>query len=605
MIGQRSVGLGATPNAKLHRLLRNGHSFSGRERNCCYLNTGSTQFADVSAVSGLDFPDDGRGVAVTDWDGDGRLDYWVVNRSGPQLRFMHNRKPNGNHFLALRLQGTTCNRDAIGARVEVLLAGKDAPDRKLVKTLRAGESFLSQSTKWLHFGLGKDQQIDKVTIRWPGGAVEEFAGIVADRRFHIVQGQGRAEPVPESESRQVRLQPTPQTPSPASDAFRVFLAARLPLPRLAITTATGARKTLYSREGSPNNEPVLLNIWASWCQPCIKELQEFSAREEDFREAGLKVMLLSVNPSEQDRALSAESAAIVKRLDVPFEVGVASHETIEKLQIVNNAIFTRYLPLPVPCSLLVDGNGELAALYRGPVAVERVLQDVQLLEASARRRLTVSLPFSGRRLAKINDAKPLTVVEELLAQNNLEEASAYARQVHRWWPRDREFFLILARLGSQALSRGDVTDAEEWFRESLRLDDSYKISRTGLAISLKQQGRLEEAMREFKAVLRRYPDNLTALNNLAWMLATHTGLGEDAGSEAVGYAQRAAEATDFSNPEVLDTLSAAYASAGQYSKAVEVASQAIELFHKTGSSSKAEEVQQRRKLYLSNQPYRE
>jgi hypothetical protein len=89
------------------------------------------------------------------------------------------------------------------------------------------------------------------------------------------------------------------------------------------------------------------------------------------------------------------------------------------------------------------------------------------------------------------------------------------------------------------------------------------------------------------------------------MLATHTGLGEDAGSEAVGYAQRAAEATDFSNPEVLDTLSAAYASAGQYSKAVEVASQAMELFSKSGAPAMAEKVQQRRKLYLSNQPYRE
>jgi peroxiredoxin len=599
------VGSGATPNARLRRLLRNGHSFSGRERNCCFLNTGSTQFADVSAVSGLDFPDDARGVAVTDWDGDGRLDFWVVNRSGPQLRFMHNRKFNGNHFLALRLQGTTCNRDAIGARVEVLLAGPDAPDRKLVKTIRAGESFLSQSTKWLHFGLGKDPQIDKVTVRWPGGAVEEIAGIAADRRFRIVQGQGRVEPVQESESRQVRLKPAPPTPSPDNDAFRVFLTSRLPLPRLAITTATGDRKTLYSREGAQNNEPVLLNIWASWCQPCIKELKEFSAREEDFRQAGLKVMLLSVNPSAQDRTLSAESAAILKRHGVPFEVGVAAHETIEKLQIINNAIFTRYLPLPVPCSMLIDGNGELAALYRGPVAVERVLQDVQLLQASAQRHRTASLPFPGRRLAKIDAAKPLTVVEELLVQNKLEEAAAYARRVHRWWPWDREFFMILAKLGNQALTRGDATNAEEWFRESLRLNNTQKLSRTGLAMALERQGRPEEAMREFKAVLRSYPNNLTTLNNLAWMLATHTGLGEDAGSEAVEYAQRATDMTDSSNAEVLGTLAAAYASDGQYAKAAEAATRAIELFNKRGASSKAEEVQQQRKLYLSNQPYRE
>ena len=136
----------ATVNAvrthlELSRMVREGRSWSGRERNCSFLNTGSERFATVSAISGLDFPDDARAIGLVDWDQDGDQDLWVSNRNAPRLRFLRNDTPSGSHFLGLRLQGdgTTTNRDAIGARVEV--AG--AAGRTLLKTLRAGEGFLS------------------------------------------------------------------------------------------------------------------------------------------------------------------------------------------------------------------------------------------------------------------------------------------------------------------------------------------------------------------------------------------------------------------------------------------------------------------------------
>ena len=49
---------------ELSAMIKGGRSFSGRERNCCFLNTGQPRFATVSAVSGLDFADDGRALAV-------------------------------------------------------------------------------------------------------------------------------------------------------------------------------------------------------------------------------------------------------------------------------------------------------------------------------------------------------------------------------------------------------------------------------------------------------------------------------------------------------------------------------------------------------------
>ena len=105
-------------------LIRAGGSLSGNERNCAFLSMGRQRFANVSGISGLDYPEDGRAMTVCDWDQDGDLDVWFLNRNGPQVRFLRNDVPVDNHFLALRLSGngTTSNRDAIGARVEVISA---------------------------------------------------------------------------------------------------------------------------------------------------------------------------------------------------------------------------------------------------------------------------------------------------------------------------------------------------------------------------------------------------------------------------------------------------------------------------------------------------
>ena len=181
-----------------------GRSFSGRERNCFFLNTGDNpaaqgRFANISAVSGLDYPDDGRAVALVDWDHDGDLDMWISNRNAPRLRLMRNEFPTGNNFLMLRLEGNgkTTNRDAIGARVEVVYenVGSKAPHPKSIKTLRAGEGFLAQSSKWIHFGLGDTDAIKMVTVRWPGGELEQFTGIAANHRYRLVQGSGVAKDI--------------------------------------------------------------------------------------------------------------------------------------------------------------------------------------------------------------------------------------------------------------------------------------------------------------------------------------------------------------------------------------------------------------------------
>ena len=176
------------------QLVSSGHSWSGRERNVCFLNTAGPRFANVSATSGLDFRDDGRAAASVDWDADGDLDLWLSNRSAPRLRFLRNDAPGGGRSVSLRLagNGTSANRDAIGARVELVDAEEGGPP--LVRTLRAGEGFLTQSTKWLHFGVGDAQGPFEARVRWPDGVAETFSDLAPGSHLVLEQGTGRARP---------------------------------------------------------------------------------------------------------------------------------------------------------------------------------------------------------------------------------------------------------------------------------------------------------------------------------------------------------------------------------------------------------------------------
>ena len=167
----------------LNMMIREGRSFSGHERNCCFLNLGgaSPRFANVSSATGLDLLEDGRGLALCDWDWDGDLDLWLTNRTGPRVRFIRNDAAAANASILFRLRGATCNRDAIGARLELHLGAEGDPVR--IKTLRAGHGHLSQSSKWVHFGLGAETMVDHVIVHWPGGEKERFDGLSADGRY--------------------------------------------------------------------------------------------------------------------------------------------------------------------------------------------------------------------------------------------------------------------------------------------------------------------------------------------------------------------------------------------------------------------------------------
>jgi tetratricopeptide (TPR) repeat protein len=159
----------------LNQLIREDYSWNGNEPNVFYVKKDGT-YRDASGVSGLDFADDARTFAVTDFDGDGVPDLVLKNRLGPQIRAMQNDCSGGRKAIAICLRGTKSNRDGIGARVDV---------NGQVQYLSAGSGFLSQHSKKLHFGVA---DVARVKITWPSGMAQDVNGVEAGYVYTIVEG---------------------------------------------------------------------------------------------------------------------------------------------------------------------------------------------------------------------------------------------------------------------------------------------------------------------------------------------------------------------------------------------------------------------------------
>jgi len=148
-----------------------------------FRNLGTGRFANWTASAGPGFAAlrPARGLAVGDFDGDGRPEIVIVNmNSTPSL--LRNRKAGGN-FLNVAAGGTRSNRSGIGARVEVAI-----DQRRLIGEIASGGGFYSQNSLIQHFGLGKATVVDELKIRWPSGIVQTWKGVAANQKVVATEG---------------------------------------------------------------------------------------------------------------------------------------------------------------------------------------------------------------------------------------------------------------------------------------------------------------------------------------------------------------------------------------------------------------------------------
>jgi hypothetical protein len=152
-------------------------------------NVGEGQFRIASGRGGSYFtkPHLGRGIALADFDNDGKVDVAICNTNEP-VAVLRNVAPAGNHWAGFTLKGAK-NADVVGARVRLTAGGKTQ-----TRFAKGGGSYASTPDRRLVFGLGTADKIDKLTVEWPDGSSQDFSGVPTDK--YLVLTQGEKEPKP-------------------------------------------------------------------------------------------------------------------------------------------------------------------------------------------------------------------------------------------------------------------------------------------------------------------------------------------------------------------------------------------------------------------------
>ncbi|MGA2813718.1 MAG: FG-GAP-like repeat-containing protein [Candidatus Acidiferrum sp.] len=517
----------------INELIRSDGTWSGFERNICYLNNGDGTFFDVSGVLGLDFIEDSRTFALADFDHDGRIEVVLKNRSAPQVRLLKNIQPELPPAIAFRLQGKNSSRDAIGASVTL-----EAGSRRQTLFVQAGSGFLAQHSKELFFGLGAQQQPVKATICWPSGLQQTLNDLPLNHRIFVEEGSPppRVEPfrsdiakvsqhaaaVPQGSPATAEIQERP-------DTAETWLLVPVAAPDFSVGDLTGRMQTLSRFRG----QPVLLYFLAAASPRCLQDLGKFQQTYAQWSGAGLQ--LLAVIAEEPE---SPETGTLERLRRLPFPVLRFTADLPGVYNLLFRSFFDRHRDMNLPTSFLIDDQGAMVKIYQGSLQPETWRNDCQNIPRTAAELFAKALPFSG-----VSDSY--------------------------------EFGRNYLSYGSVFFERGYLGPAENFLQLALRDNPSSAEAYYGLGSVYLRQQKNAEARKNFESALQsqaNYPGTLSkAWNNLGILAAQerHT-------AEAVADFQQAIK-LDPGYGVALDNLGNAYRQARQWENAQEAFRRALEL----------------------------
>jgi tetratricopeptide (TPR) repeat protein len=491
----------------------------------------------------------------------------------------------------------------------------------------------------LNFHVPDGEQIDELQVAWPGGRIESFPEVAIGQRYLLLQDSARAVAVAPREPIQLSESDTPGLDP--NDSANIFLVSRLPLPLMKYRDFEEKSVEL----GGKTDSKTLIYLWATTSDVSLQNLAHLGKKEVDIKIAGVRVVALSVDEVPLGKVVSPAAQDAVRELAIPIDTGMAEQRLIDQLDAVQHTLLGLELPLVFPSAVLLDEHGRVAALYRGPVSSKRIVEDAKVLDVDELESLQrAALP--GRWHVHPKFINPLALAEKLHS-GDFDDATLHYVQMLIRQGHDRaagyEQLLpdkLYTFLGALFEERGRDEEAAEAYRIVLKVDEANFVARRRLAsiagrlgqyaeaadvlrllvranpddvmlrhewaVRLADAGDIQQSLAQHREVLIRQPDAIATANNLAWLLATNPDPRIRRSEEALQIARRVCEATNYARPDLLDTLAAAYASAGRISGAVSTARRALELAKdQRKTAAEIDVIEYHLKFYLDGKPYLE
>ena len=506
--------------------LREGESFGEQQRNVCLIGMGTPGFANFSALAGLDFPDDARAVGTLDWDHDGDLDVVLSARTAPRFRLLINQLQSENNHLSFHLVGTKSNRDAIGAKVELFVSGRDAP---IVQYVSAGSGTLSQSSKRLHFGIPKGKEITEAIVHWPSGESQTFTNLRPRSRYQIVEGRDRLIQQPR---RRFRLDLTNDGSQIAIDKMpprrSVFLAP-FGLPNLEFQ---GEDKNWF-RLGNIDRMPVFV-AFVDGSAASTRLMESISREAREFSSMKVDVIAVRIDGDAPDSVDHFESMQnLANKTEFPFRYGAASQSMIDKIRRLHGEWFSFQAIPRAPFGWLIDRDGEVRVVYHSSdIRPTQVTRDVTDIDGGLKQTAKRVSPFKGRWIG----STPATDYERIATRF---EELGYAKDVKIFSQFNRHNQAGQeCRRAIQLAAIGDWTGADQAFQGALELEAECGLTCSAYGEFLLQQfektkeletqrSLLQKAEELFERSLRLEPSSARAVLGRA-AIAKHRNQVDDA-----------------------------------------------------------------------------
>lgn len=345
------------------RQIKGGASLSGNERDSVYYNVGGKEFVNISGISGLDDPGDGRSFAILDYDRDGWPDLVVANATAPTVQLYRNRmgdRTSGairkNAMLAVRFVGgnhtarptrSWTNRDGYGAVVTVTL-----DDLTLLREHRAGEGLAAQNSATMLIGIGERPGARSLVVRWPSGKTQDTGPVSANTLVTVYENPAQ---------------------SPTGAAF-VVEPYRVPAtgpsrPPYPVASANGGARQLSVTVGDglgPRPRLVLYTTVATWCAACVTELPQMRHLRSIFGPEVLAMYGVPYDEAEGPEKLGAWAAAYRP----PYKL-LADMRREQAASVKKTALDTLKLEAAA-ATVVTDGAGRVLLARWGPPSVSEV-----------------------------------------------------------------------------------------------------------------------------------------------------------------------------------------------------------------------------------------